>query len=329
MMILLDIEKAFDKIWKDGLTYKLLNLQAPIRLTKLLHNYMQQRTFQVNYKNTLSTKRNAMSGVIQGSILGPTLFTTYISDMPPTKYLKKTLFADDTALYRTGKLTKKEIRLIHKDLNSLTDYYKKWKIKINVSKTEGIIFHHGNDSKITKPTFDNTDIEWKTHVKYLGTILDKRLTWLQNTKYMTNKANIGLNKIYRLINMKSKLKTNLKVLLYKTIIRPTMTYAAPTWAQAAKTHHNKLQKIQNKTLRTIYRGQYKHKTDKLHQEAKLEKLKDFTNRLTRNFADKTKTIDNPHIQTLGQYNPIKLGRKKSQFKKLVILPGKNPFVLRK
>lgn len=144
---------------------------------------------------------------------------------------------------------------------------------------------------------------------------------------MKNKATIGLNKIYRLINPKSKLNTRLKILLYKTIIRPTITYATPTWNQAARTHHKTLQIIQNRTLRLILNRKY-HKIDKLHKEAKLEKLKDFTDRLIQNFTDKTKTSDNILIKTLGQYNPIKLGKHKKQYKKLIILPGKNPYVLK-
>lgn len=208
----------------------------------------------------------------------------------------------------------------------MTDYYKKWKIKINTNKTEGIIFHYGSNERIQKPTYDNNDIEWKTQVKYLGTILDKRLTWLQNTKYMKNKANIGLKKLYRLINPKSRLRTDLKILLYKTIIRPTITYAAPAWKQAANTHHKNLQIVQNRTLRTILDRKH-HKIDDLHKEAKLEKLKDFTERLILNFTDKTKTSNNTYIQTLGQYNLIKLGRKKNHYKKLLMLPGKNPYSL--
>lgn len=71
----------------------------------------------------------------------------------------------------------------------------KWNIEINSNKTEGIIFHYGSDQLIHKPTYDNTDIVWKSQAEYLGTILEKRLTWLQKNKYMKSKANIELNKL--------------------------------------------------------------------------------------------------------------------------------------
>lgn len=328
MMILLDIEKAFDKIWIDGLIHKLIQLQIPSHLIKIIQNYMQDRTFQVSYNNTLSNKKTANAGVIQGSVLGAILFNIYISDLPETKYLKKTLFADDTALYRTGNLKKKETLLIQKDLDTMNQYYQKWKIKINENKTEGIIFHNKKDDLIHKPTFNGTNIEWKPKVKYLGTILDKKLNWIQNVKYMRNKAKIGQSKIYRLINKKSKLKTELKILLYKAIIRPVITYAPTAWKNIAETNQKKLQVIQNSTLRIILNKERSHKTSELHKEAKIEKLREFQDRLIVNFTEKTKTIDNPQIQKLGLYNPAKIGSNKHGHKTLLLLPNKKPFTLK-
>lgn len=333
LMILLDIEKAFDKIWKEGLSYKLKKLQIPTHLVRLIHHYMTNRTFQVTYNNNLSDKREAKAGVIQGSVLGPVLFNIFISDLPTTKYLKKVLFADDTALYRTGNLKEKEIKLIQQDLNKYNDYYKKWKIKINDNKTEGIIFSMGptDGRNINKPTFNKAPIEWKKQVKYLGTILDRRLTWNENTKYMRNKARIGLGKIYRLINPKSKLKRKLKLLLYKSLIRPVMTYASPAWINASKSQHKTLQRVQNGALKTILKKERTEKENKLHQEGQIETLKEFQNRLIVKFAESTKNNENTLIKNLGNYNPHKLGKRlkyKSIYSKLLILPNKNPFTLR-
>ncbi|KAI5704876.1 hypothetical protein M8J75_009611 [Diaphorina citri] len=95
-MILLDIEKAFDKIWHEGLLYK-LNIPSP--LIRMIKSYLEGRTLQVKYNEQLSDKFQIHAGITQGSILGPTLFTIYIQDLPKLKYLNTGLYADDTALY--------------------------------------------------------------------------------------------------------------------------------------------------------------------------------------------------------------------------------------
>lgn len=139
---LLYIEKAFDKIWKDGLIHKLIKLKLPKQLIKIIQSYLQNRTFQVKYKGTLSNKKHADAGVVQGRLLGPILFNIFLHDMSKTKFVKIGLFADDTLIYRTGSHSHREIKLIQDELNVLSEYYQEWKIKINSDKTQGIIFTH-------------------------------------------------------------------------------------------------------------------------------------------------------------------------------------------
>ncbi|KAI5748825.1 hypothetical protein M8J76_002286 [Diaphorina citri] len=239
VMILLDVEKAFDRVWRDGLIYKLIKLGLPRQIVKITKSYMEGRTFQVLYKKSKSNRYVAEAGVVQGSILGPLLFNAFIHDMPETKMIKKGLYADDTALYRTGNFTgKKEIRLMQKDLDSMSEFFSKWKIKINSGKTQGIVFTYNRKMKhIHTLTFHSQGINWTKNVKYLGTYLDSRLTWQKNTHYMSTKARIGLAKIHRLIHNKSKLNIKLKTLLYKSIVRPVISYAPSAWHAAATTHH--------------------------------------------------------------------------------------------
>ena len=140
VMLLLDIEKAFDRVWIDALLYKLIQYKFPAVLIKLINSYLKSRHFIVGVDNCYSTKRKINAGVPQGSVLGPKLFNVYLNDMPRFARTTTALFADDTAIYKesfTAIVAAKQIQ-IH--MNQLQSFYEKWKIKLNETKTEVITF---------------------------------------------------------------------------------------------------------------------------------------------------------------------------------------------
>lgn len=94
----LDIQKAFDKIWHEGLLFKLLTMDMPHQLINILRSFLQDRTFKVKIGDLLSASRKISAGVPQGSCLSPHLFSIYINDMPLDKEANIALFADDSTL---------------------------------------------------------------------------------------------------------------------------------------------------------------------------------------------------------------------------------------
>lgn len=129
-----------------------------------------------------------------------------------------------------------------------------------------------------KPNFNNTEINWKRKVKYLGLIFDNRLSWVENIKYnMINKARIGMSKTYRLINKKSKLKTNLKLLLYKAIIRLSLSLMQLMLHELGSLHHDfnakscKFYRIEHFEIIKLNKDR-NFKINKLHQFAKIEAI---------------------------------------------------------
>jgi hypothetical protein len=100
--VFLDVAKAFDTVWVDGLLYKLPILNFSSYLVKTISSYLKSRTFEASFKSATSTIRCMRAGVALGSIISPVLFSLYVNDMPsPSRHVELALYADDTAVIAT------------------------------------------------------------------------------------------------------------------------------------------------------------------------------------------------------------------------------------
>ncbi|KAK2577940.1 hypothetical protein KPH14_012919, partial [Odynerus spinipes] len=171
VMLLLDIEKAFDRVWIHGLIYKLIKYDYPVTMIKLINSYLNNRNLYVTVNDSNSNKRRVKAGVPQGSVLGPMLFNVYLNDIPKFDRTQLALFADDTAIYAhsfNAIIAAKQVQ-IH--MSILENFYKTWKISLNAAKTDVIVFtkKKSRNSRIIQPIKVNGHSAKSTNtVKYLG-----------------------------------------------------------------------------------------------------------------------------------------------------------------
>lgn len=302
--------------------YKLREIGTPDYLQKLIQSFLTDRYFQVKVNDTISPLHPILAGVPQGSVLSPTLFSIFTADYPTPQEASIALYADDTAIFTSHTDINLAYDYIQSYLHSYTNWTKKWRIKINPLKSQSKIF------TLRRPPFpaplriNNTDIPWLSHsspVKYLGVLLDKRLTWKPHIISTAQKTRAKMFKLYPFINKNSTLSIETGLLIYKTIIRPTMTYACPIWRNIAPTNLSILQKIQNKYLRQTLNAPWFISNSQIHRELQVPLLSEFISQTSQKYYSLLHACPNAPIFNLGQ-NSHYPSRIRSRFPKDLFRP---------
>ena len=128
--VFLYISKAFDKVWHEGLLYKLKSMGISGELYNL-ENYLSDRFQRVLLNGQASSWRPVLAGVPQGSIVGPLLFLTYINDLPNELKSNAKLFADDTSLFTIVKDKTESANILSNDLSEISKWAYDWKMLFN------------------------------------------------------------------------------------------------------------------------------------------------------------------------------------------------------
>jgi len=169
----IDLTAAYDTVWRHGLLYKLANVISCKKILTLVENMLTNRRFQVFMGDKKSRWRISSDGLPQSSVLAPTLFNLYIHDLPITSSFKFQ-YADDIALAYQCKDMGAGSEMLTKDLKIMSDYFYKWRLNPNPSKTEVWAFHLYNrqaDGEF-QVQFNNTIIKHNLSPKYLEVTLD-------------------------------------------------------------------------------------------------------------------------------------------------------------
>ena len=240
----------------------------------------------VDIKCSKSKNLKIYTGVPQGTVLGPLLFLLYINDAPVIKDVKNIIFADDKGLFTHSFRIDTIINRLQKAVVRNKKFFEKWKIKINSDKTEAIIFSKRRPDLTNNISIQGNIILWSDYVKYLGIILDSKLTFTKHINLKNQKAIALLISLYPLLNRKSNLSPQNKKLLYITLIRPVLTYACEVWNFTSQTNFNKLQVTQNKFLRLIGKFRMFTPINEIHEALNVDMIKKYVKNRTENYFDK-------------------------------------------
>jgi hypothetical protein len=294
--LFLDVSQAFDRVWHDGLLEKLRFLPPDYYL--ILQSFLTDRYFSVSQGNALSSFYPVKAGVPQGSILSPLLYNIYTSDIPSSNNVLLASYADDIAiLASTPDFTETSI-ILQNHVYHLEKWLTKWRIKINTTKTVHSTF---TLRRSTCPSIflNNTAIPQANSIRYLGLLIDRRLTWNDHVKIKRITLDNRFKQLYRLLSRTSKLPTRQKLTIYKYLLRPIWTYAGQIYGCAKPSVVARIQRFQSKTLRTILNSPAYVSNQTIHHDTRISYVQDIFTKHYRVFHSKLSTHTNTLVQKLS------------------------------
>ena len=251
-VVILDFSKAFDTVPHDRLLHKLESYGIRGRLLQWTENFLTKRKMQVVVDGETSTEADVVSGVPQGTVLGPILFLVLINDLPDRTRSTVRLFADDCLLYRTIKSIEDHL-ILQDDLKNLEIWAKEWGMLFNAKKCyvlsiskKSSHFYILNDTILS-------DVKSNP---YLGLNISHDLKWSNHINSVCKKASSSLGFIRR--NLKHCPKST-RHMAYISLVRSLLEYGAIIWDPYTQSDINRLERIQRQAARFIS-GDYQSRT---------------------------------------------------------------------
>jgi exonuclease III len=315
LAVFFDVAAAFDKVWHEGLFFKLYELGVPFYILTVIMDFLTDRTFVVKCGGAISSIKIIMCGVPQGGVLSPTLFSVYINNVPIASNANEEtlLFADDIVYmlrYRYKKNNKidpevgSKAKVIAQEyMNKLENWMNDWRLTLAPQKCAQITFSKARDMNADSLdiTLYGENIPRDPNPKFLGIVFDPRLKFDAHVEKVKTKIIERLSLLKILSYDKNwRLNTEILVNFYKVLVRSVLDYACVTAAVLTKETREEFEKIQNNALRIIFKKRLTDHTriETLLEWAKISSIEERHRNLINRYYEKCLTSNNPLIKKL-------------------------------
>jgi hypothetical protein len=250
-VIYLDYAKAFDSVPHKRLVMKLQSCGITGKVLNWIELFLITRRQRVVVAGSESEWAPVISGIQQGTVLGPVLFLCFINNMPQCMSSTVHLYADDSKISRKIE-SKSDYLLLQHDINGGIAYSDKWQLHLNIPKCKSMYIGHGlkNDKFCYSMMSDNVVeiLEEMTAERDLGIWMDNNLKLSVHVEQAVAKANQMLCLIKRSFEYMDKYVLEQ---LYTAIVRPHLEYGDVVWHPRFKKDIVMLENVQHRATRLV------------------------------------------------------------------------------
>ena len=250
-----DFSKAFDSVPHHRLLHKLDYYGIRGCTKEWISSFLQNRSQRVVINGAQSDLQPVLSGVPQGTVLGPLLFLLYINDITVDISSEIRLFADDCILYRQVQSPSDCANLQH-DIDKLYNWSRTWQMAFNAKKCHVMSITRKRDKPTMQYRLGDNPLSVVDTFTYLGVTISSDLRWRQHVSNTSAKATRTLNFVRRNIY---HCRPEVKSLAYTSLIRPHLEYASAAWDPYTTRDSHQLDKVQRRAARFAKRD-YRHTT---------------------------------------------------------------------
>ena len=249
----LDIEGAFNNVRPEAVVKALEKFEVESNLKHLIFSLLCDRTVVAEWGSAKST-RKVNRGTPQGGVLSPLLWILVVNDLLielEEQGCRVIAYADDVVLMVKGKFLNTVYELTEGYLNVVSNWANRSGLAVNPSKTEMVLFtKRYKIPNVPLPSFGGSRLQPVDKVKYLGLILDRKLSWRPNIEERVKKASVALYCCRGAIGKRWGLSPKVVFWLYETVVKPILFYGVFVWWKALEktTLAKKLERVQRAAL---------------------------------------------------------------------------------
>jgi ribonuclease HI len=252
MAVFLDITQAFDSVWHYGVLSRVSSFGISGNLACFIRDFLANRRISTRVGSSISSAYPVSSGVPQGSVLSPTLFTLMLNDLfSSCKDVSYSLYADDCALWVGAHTVEACTAAVQTALDTVSTWSSTWGLQFSPAKSKAMLFTRNRNVVLPLLQLNGDIVNFVPHYKFLGVTFDRQLSWRNHIFSLRDrcKSDIRLMSIVSAQGWGADFPTLRR--MYLQLTRPKLDYASFLFQTSAPSYLKELDRIQYAAARVM------------------------------------------------------------------------------